>query len=174
WMVAAYLTPVGPVSYETKNVMWMTKMTGRSMSQPIVVGDRIFVGANISDLMCISKADGRVLWLRTTTPWDGIPAAERTPAVKEKVDALLAQLAKLNEEVVGAINGAVSPQGLPSDQAAALDRKLKEKNETERKIHKAFNDIDRKKFPPYFENEVSSSNATPCSDGARVYWSCGG
>src|SRR6185295_4345567 len=38
WMVAAYLSPVGPVSYETKNVVWMTKMTGRSMSQPIVVG----------------------------------------------------------------------------------------------------------------------------------------
>jgi outer membrane protein assembly factor BamB len=175
WMVAAYLTPVGPVSYDTKNVSWMTKLTGRSMSQPIVVGDRIFVGANISDLLCISKADGRVLWLRTTTPWDGIPAAERnSPAVKEKVDVLLGQLAKHNDEVVGAINGAVSPTGMASEQAAALDRKLKEKTELERKIHKAFQDIDRKRFPPYFENEVSSSNATPCSDGARVYWTCGG
>jgi len=174
WMVAAYLTPVGNVSYETKNVTWMTKVTGRSMSQPIVVGDRIFLGANISDLMCISKTDGRVLWLRSTTPWDGIPAAERTPAVKEKVEGMLAELAKRNDEVVAAINAGVSPQGLPSDQAGAIDRKLKEKTELERKIHKAFQDIDRKKFPPYFENEVSSSNPTPCSDGARVYWSCGG
>jgi outer membrane protein assembly factor BamB len=175
WMVAAYLVPVGPVSYETKNVAWMTKMTGRSMSQPIVVGDRIFVGGNISDLMCIHKSDGRVLWLRTTTPWDALPAAERnSPTIKEKIEPLLAQLNKQNEEMVAAINAAVSPQGLPSDQAATLDKKLKDKTETERKIHKAFEEIDRKKYPPYFGNEVSSSNATPCSDGARVYWTCGG
>ena len=32
WMVAAYLTPLGPVSYETKNITWMTKVTGRWMS----------------------------------------------------------------------------------------------------------------------------------------------
>lgn len=175
WMVAAYLIPVGPVSYETRNVVWMTKMTGRSMSQPIVVGDRIFVGANISDLMCLSKADGRVLWLRSTTPYDALGAKEKAdPSIQEKVEPLLAQLHRQNDETVAAINAAVSPQGLPSDQAAALDRKLKEKAETERKIHKAFNEIDRKKYPPYFENEVSSSNATPCSDGQRVYWTCGG
>ena len=175
WMVAAYLMPVAPVGYETKNVTWMTKLTGRSMSQPIVVGDRIFVGANISDLMCLSKTDGRVLWLRTTTPWDALTAQERAnPDVKEKVEPLQAQLARQNEEVVVAINAAVSPQGLPSDQATALDKKLKEKTDLERKIHKAFEDIDRKKYPPYFSNEVSSSNATPCSDGARVYWTCGG
>jgi outer membrane protein assembly factor BamB len=153
----------------------MTKVTGRSMSQPIVVGDRIFLGANISDLMCISKADGRVLWLRTSTPWDGLPAAEKnSPAIKEKIEPLVAALLKLNEEAVAAINAAVSPTGLPSDQAAQLDKKLKEKTEAERKIHKAFTDIDRKKYPAYFENEVSSSNGTPCSDGARVYWVSGG
>jgi outer membrane protein assembly factor BamB len=175
WMVAAYLTPTGNVSYETKNVTWMTKVTGRSMSQPIVVGDRIFLGANISDLMCLSKVDGRVLWLRTTTPYDALIAAEKnSPAIKEKIDSLLAQLLKMNDEVVAAINAAVSPTGLPSDQAAALDRKLKDKTEVERKIHRAFTEIDRKKYPAYFENEVSSSNGTPCSDGARVYWASGG
>jgi outer membrane protein assembly factor BamB len=175
WMVAASLTPVGPVSYDTKNVVWMTKLTGRSMSQPIVVGDRIFVGANISDLMCFSKTDGRVLWVRTATPYDAMTVQERNaPAIKEKIEPLLAQLHKQNEEMVVAINAAVSPQGLPSDLAAALDKKLKDKTEAERKIHKAFEDIDRKKYPPYFGNEVSSSNATPCSDGARVYWTCGG
>jgi outer membrane protein assembly factor BamB len=176
WMVAAYLTPMGPVSYETKNVTWMTKLTGRSMSQPLVVGDRIFVGANISDLMCLSKNDGRILWLRSTTPFDALSAQEKSSnaAVKDRIEPLLSQLLKQNEEVVAALNAAVSPQGLASDQAAAVDRKLKDKKDTEIKIHKAFEDIDRKKYPPYMNNEVSSSNATPCSDGARVYWTCGG
>ena len=173
WMVAAYITPVGPVSYETKNVVWMTKLTGRSMSQPIVVGDRIFLGSGISDLMCLSKSDGRVLWIRTTTPWDGLGAADRG-AVKAQIEPLLAQLHKQNEEVTAAINAAVSPQGLPSDKAAELDRKLKEKLNAENAVHKAFEQIDRKRYPPYSGNEVASSNATPCSDGARVYWAAGG
>jgi outer membrane protein assembly factor BamB len=175
WMAAAYLIPVGPVTYETTNVRWMTKLTGRSMSQPIVVGDKIFLGANFCDLMCLSKADGRVLWIRTNTPYDSLSAADKAnPAVKEKVEPLVAQLLKQNDEVVAAINASVSPQGLSSDQAAALDKKLKDKTETERKVHKAFEEIDRKKYPPYPGNEVSSSNATPCSDGTRVYWTCGG
>ncbi|HEX7900143.1 MAG TPA: PQQ-binding-like beta-propeller repeat protein [Planctomycetota bacterium] len=173
WMVAANITPVGPVDYETKNVVWMTKMTGRGMSQPIVVGDKIFLGANISDLMCLSKTDGRVLWLRTTTPWDALKDAERAP-LREKFDPLLAELAKRNEEVHAAINAAVSPKGLASDKAAELDVKLKAKRDAELKIHKAFQEVDRKRYPPYQDNEVSSSNATPCSDGQRVYWTCGG
>ena len=173
WMAAAYVTPVGPVAYETKNVTWMTKLTGRSMSQPIVVGDKVFVGSGISDLLCLSKADGRVLWLRTTTPYDGIPAAERA-GLKEKIEPLLASLAKHNDEVVAAINAAVSPQGLPSDKAAELDKKLKAKRDLEMDLHKTLEQADRKRFPAYPGNEVSSSNATPCSDGARVYWAAGG
>ncbi|HXX93149.1 MAG TPA: PQQ-binding-like beta-propeller repeat protein [Planctomycetota bacterium] len=173
WMAAAYLTPVGPLAYETKNVVWMTKLTGRSMSQPIVVGDRIFLGSNFSDLMCLSKTDGRVLWIRTTTPWDGLSPADRA-AVKGQIEPLVAQLAKHNDEAVAAINAAVSPQGLPSDKAAELDRKLKDKREAENAIHKAFEQIDRKKYPPYPGNEVASSNATPTSDGTRVYWVAGG
>lgn len=175
WMAAAYLTPSGPVSYDTKNVVWMTKLTGRSMSQPIVVGDRIFVGANFSDLLCLSAADGRILWLRTATPYDALTPAERSdPAIREKVEPLIAQLGRQSDAIVAAHNAAVSPQGPPSDQAQALDRKLKEKTETEHRIHKAFEQIDRKRYPPYPGNEVSSSNATPCSDGRRVYWTCGG
>jgi outer membrane protein assembly factor BamB len=168
WMLAAYLTPVGPVSYESKNITWMTKLTGRSMSQPIVVGDRIFLGSSISDLMCISRVDGRVLWIRTTTPADA-PGNSNPDAAP-----MLEKLAKHNEEIVVALNAAVSPQGLPSDKAAELDKKLKEKRELEQAIHKSYSQMDRKKYPPYFENEVSSSNATPVSDGARVYWVAGG
>jgi outer membrane protein assembly factor BamB len=176
WMVAAYLNPVAPFSYETRNVTWMTKMTGRSMSQPIVVGDRVFVGSNISDLICISKKDGRVLWLHSTTPYDALTPEERAaiPELKEKVEPLIAQLEKQNQEAISAINAAVSPEGLSSDRVGVLDKILKDRTETEKKIHKAFSDIDRKKFPAYNANEVSSSNATPCSDGARVYWTCGG
>ena len=51
-----------------ENIAWMTKMTGRSMSQPIVVGDRIYVGSGMTDLLCLDKTTGKILWLRSNTP----------------------------------------------------------------------------------------------------------
>ncbi len=41
-------------------------------------------------------------------------------------------------------------------------------------MHLAFAKMDRKKYPALYDNEVSASNGTPCSDGAHVYWTCGG
>ncbi len=151
----------------------MTRVTGRSMSQPIVVGDRIFFGSAISDLMCVNKTNGKVLWLRTSTPWDALSPEDRAQ-YKDRIEPLIQQLQKINDEAVVAINAMVSPQGMTPDQQAVLDKGLKEKNELELKIHKEFHAIDRKRFPPMNLNEVSSSNAAPCSDGTRVYWACGG
>ncbi len=173
WRTVAYLTPAGPIAYETKNIAWMTRMTGRSMSAPIVVGDKIFLGSGISDLICINQADGKVLWIRSNTPWDALKPEERA-GFKETIQPLAAQLDQANEQIVVAINAQVSPQGMSSDQQALLDKQLKAKFDLESKLHNEFRSIDRKRFPPMQGNEVASSNAVPCSDGSRVYWACGG
>src|SRR6202012_1417810 len=94
WRSATYLMPAQPIAYETKNVTWMTRVTGRSMSQPIVVGDRMFFGSGTSDLMCVSKADGKVLWLRSNTPWDALSPQERAQ-YKDRIESLALQLEKL-------------------------------------------------------------------------------
>jgi len=125
WRFAAYLEPILPVSYETKNIAWMTKMTGRSMSQPIVVGDRIFVGSNMTDLLCLDKKTGRILWLKTNTPYDAMSDAQRAATeIREKVEPLVASLKELDEQVVRDINGAVSRIGLPSAAEADFDKTL--------------------------------------------------
>src|SRR5262249_7249864 len=86
WLVAAYLVPKGPVGYVTQNVAWMTKMTGRSMSQPIIVGNRIYIGSGITDLLCLDKNTGKVLWMHSNTPYDALSASERAeiPGMQEK------------------------------------------------------------------------------------------
>jgi len=176
WRFAAYLEPVLPVSYETKNVAWMTKMTGRSMSGPIIVGDMVYVGSGMTDLLCIDKKTGKILWLQSNTPFDAMTPDQRATvlAVKEEIATLVARLNELNNEAVDAINAAVSPVGLSSDQQAELDRTLKAKADAERAVHDAFATIDRKKYRQMYKNEVSSSNAVPLSDGKYVYWVCGG
>lgn len=176
WRFAAYLEPVLPVSYESRNITWMTKMTGRSMSQPIVVGDRIYVGSGMTDLLCIEKKNGKLLWLRSNTPSDAMTDEQRAaiPGMQEKIEPLIGRLNAINDEAVRAINAAVSPVGLSSEQQVALDTTLKAKAEAERAVHLAFRAVNRKKYPPMYENEVSASNSTPLSDGKYVYWVCGG
>ena len=176
WRFAAYLEPVAPISYDTRNVAWMTKLTGRSMSQPIVVGDRLFVGSGMTDLLCLDKRTGRILWLRSNTPYDALTDEQRVtyPQIKETIAPLIARLESLNEAAVQTINAVVSPAGLSSDQQLELDKTLKAKAEAERAVHDAFAALSRKKFPQMYKNEVSSSNTTPLSDGQYVYWACGG
>lgn len=176
WRFAAYLEPRLPVAYETRNLAWMTKMTGRSMSQPIVVGDRLFVGSAMTDLLCLDKRTGKILWLRSNTPYDALTEPERATnaPVREPIEPLVAKLNALNDAAVAAINAAVSPTGLSSDQQAELDKLLKSKADAERAVHDAFAALNRKKYPQMYKNEVSSSNPAPLSDGQRVYWICGG
>jgi outer membrane protein assembly factor BamB len=154
----------------------MTKMTGRSMSQPIIVGDRIYVGSAMTDLLCLDKNTGKILWLQSNTPFDAMTAEQRvaTPAIQEKIEPLVARLHALNDETVKAINASVSASGLASDQQVELDKTLKAKADAERAVHDAFAAIDRKKYPQMYKNEVSSSNPAPLSDGEFVYWACGG
>ena len=111
WRTVAYVMPAGPISYETKNIAWMTRVTGRSMSQPIVAGDRIFFGSAYTDLMCVNKADGKVLWIRSNTPWDALSTEERAQ-YKDRIEPLAIQLEKLNDEAVAAINAMASPAGI--------------------------------------------------------------
>jgi outer membrane protein assembly factor BamB len=175
WRAAAYLEPVLPVSYETKNIVWMTKMTGRSMSQPIIVGDRIYLGSGMTDLLCLDKTTGQIRWLQSNPPYDALTDEQRAlPEIKEQVAPLAAKLDGLDKEAVQAINAAVSRDGLSSGEQLKLDKVLKAKAEAERALHSALKAIDRKKYPPMHDNEVSASNPTPVSDGRFVYWVCGG
>lgn len=45
-----------------ENVVWKTKLPGRSHGGPVVVGDRIFTSSEPDELVCLSAKDGRILW----------------------------------------------------------------------------------------------------------------
>lgn len=46
----------------TKNVVWKCAMPSWSNSTPVIVGDKIFVCSEPTDLVCVSRADGKILW----------------------------------------------------------------------------------------------------------------
>jgi hypothetical protein len=60
-----------------KNVVWKTKLSGFSVATPILVGDKIFTCNEPSGLVCINKADGRILWEKQSRR-DELPALKGT------------------------------------------------------------------------------------------------
>ncbi len=64
-----------------KNVVWKTQMPSFSVATPVIVGDKIFTCSDPTSLICVNKADGKVLWEKKSTrdelPW--------TDADKEKL-----------------------------------------------------------------------------------------
>ncbi len=55
------------------NIVWKTAMPGPSFSQPIVVGDKVFMLADPNWLLCLSALDGKILWQRAVDHTRAMP-----------------------------------------------------------------------------------------------------
>ncbi|HLY73994.1 MAG TPA: hypothetical protein VKU80_07730, partial [Planctomycetota bacterium] len=73
--------------YAASGIAWMARMPNWGVSCPIVVGERLFVTAEPTDLICLEKASGRILWIRSNMEFEGLPPEERraNPAYAEKL-----------------------------------------------------------------------------------------
>jgi hypothetical protein len=82
------------VRYESKNILWMTPLPGRSTSTPILVRDRLFVMAEPDELVCLDKNTGRVLWSAFINFYEALTDDERhsQPAFARRVDPLVSKL----------------------------------------------------------------------------------
>ncbi|MGI8978398.1 MAG: hypothetical protein ACR2FY_04160 [Pirellulaceae bacterium] len=82
------------VTYETKNILWMTPLSGRSTSTPIIVKDRIFVMAEPDELVCLDKVSGKKLWTQAINYYTALTPEENAaqPKLAAEVDPLVAKL----------------------------------------------------------------------------------
>jgi hypothetical protein len=82
------------VKYDSKNILWMTPLPGRSTSTPALVGERVFVLAEPDEMLCIDKNTGKILWSVAVNSYETVAADEKAanPAYAEKVDPLVAKL----------------------------------------------------------------------------------
>jgi outer membrane protein assembly factor BamB len=68
-------------------VLWKTELPDWGNAGPILVGDRIFVGAEPTDLVCLNAVDGEILWRASNTYLDELPPEEAEQARKMRDDA---------------------------------------------------------------------------------------
>ncbi|MBV8879784.1 MAG: PQQ-binding-like beta-propeller repeat protein [Planctomycetaceae bacterium] len=156
--------------YAASGIAWMARLPNWGVSCPIVVGERIFLTAEPNDLLCLEKASGRILWIRSNMEFEGVPAEERkaNPAYAEKLDPLLGELAKLNGDVAEHLNGQLG--GTLASGNAAVSGPQQKKRDVEKKLQEAMASIDKKMYTHNWAQAVFGySGATPVSDGKRVF-----
>lgn len=86
-----------------KNILWKTPMKGISHAMPLCVGDKVFTLSDPYDLVCVSAADGKVLWTKGNEQWEHMPAERAArgrqllAAEQKDMDDLGAWCAKVDE-----------------------------------------------------------------------------
>jgi len=178
--IQAWPTPAelqaGKVAMLEKNVPWMTAMPGGGLSLPVVVGDNIYVSADPFYLLCMSKKDGKILWMKHFSQFDTvdeIKAEDKAQATNEgaveakaKAKTLLSQLDEINSKLISQIsNNSVVPHAVAAD-ANLVNQKTA--------IEKQLFQLVGAAYPKDFSimaglSEQKWSVATPCSDGEYIY-----
>jgi outer membrane protein assembly factor BamB len=159
-----------------KNVVWRTKMPNFSVATPVIVGDKIFVCSEPTTLICLNKADGKILWEKQSTydelPWTG---EEKAKLQEEREQAAVwAKQRQPLEKQISALNKTVDKEE-DKDKAKEIRREInelrKQADELERK---------RKSLPvlmratqPYRDGTAGYSQCTPVSNGKQVFVSYG-
>ncbi len=154
-----------------KSIIWKTEMPSKSNATPVIVGDRLFVCSEPSSLVCVSLADGQILWERTNNFEDMVDAEEAA-----KMTAAHQEAVRLRKQ-----------RSTVSRNIWKLKRQLQE-NKDDAELKAKLDDIQKqvaeisKQLDPYEKSwyslpDVHATNgftsATPVSDGEHVFVSFG-
>lgn len=165
-------TPTMEWSAET-NVIWKTAMPGKGNASSLIVGDRIFICSEPTNLICVKADNGEVLWQRTNTYLDLLPP--------EKVDEVRQQLEEVQiEATTKELWSSESKLGNSKNKLKKLpeDAEPEKRTELEQKIEELGKKVEElsAKLEPVAEyvmpktHDVNGySSPTPASDGEYVY-----
>ena len=168
WRVAAHFSPLPPYEYETKNILWMTAMPGGSWSSPTIVGERIFTTADNACLVCVNKADGKILWIRNNGSFESITEEEKKAPELAEIAAAAEKLEKVTDALVGTLNSVNPLHGLAAADEERVHKQTSEKGGLENKMISLLMKADKTRFKETRQHECQST-ATPTSDGKYVY-----
>ena len=57
------------LTYRETNIRWSRPLPASSWSMPVLAGNKIFVTSDPSDLICLDKQDGKMLWVQSNPVW---------------------------------------------------------------------------------------------------------
>ena len=153
-----------PCQYEETNIAWRTPLPavhpafyggGTGVGTPVIVRDRLYVLSEPHDLICIRKADGRVLWVRRASAFEAATSEEQNHPAYREAEAVAAKLDAINAAFVA---------------GTASDEELHEKKaQLEKELAKQMKRVDAEKYTAGTIPDVGFSGFTPSSDGQFLY-----
>lgn len=163
WACTLALQARAPAEFEETNLAWRTPLPGVSggfygggmgCGAPIVAGDRIYLLSEPHDLVCLSKADGKVLWVRTNSFFDAATEEDRRKPGYPDAEATARKLNDLNALLA---SGPLSA------------KQLEEKSKLEGALSATMQELDPVRYRKYETPDVGFSGFTPVFDGTHLY-----
>jgi len=155
------------------NVVWKTPMPNWGNASPVIVGDRIFVCAEPTTLVCVRASDGEILWQRTNTYLDMVSPDKRDEVQKKLEEMDIEGTTKEFRSTEGKLNKAKNKlKKLPED---AEPEKRTELEKSIEDLSKQFEEVKARLDPvseyvmPQTHDTNGYSSPTPTSDGENVY-----
>ncbi|MCH8830991.1 MAG: PQQ-binding-like beta-propeller repeat protein [Planctomycetes bacterium] len=154
---------------ETKNIVWKVKMPGRSNSQPVFAGGRVFICSEPNLLICLDRATGKIRWQRSNSYRDVV--GEKIWA---KVDAELKQAAVHHSAIRGlkVRLDALEKQADSKGETPALIKQLERAEkaiETEEGKLKSYPLAAKYRKPGTHQRMNGYTTATPTTDGKHIW-----
>ena len=163
WYVVPVLHGWGPGDYQETGIAWRTPLPGvhpgfygggTGVGSPVIVGDSLYLLSEPHDLICISKADGKLRWIRRSSYFEAATDEDKKHAAWPMAEALAAKLDAINTAIVA---------------GTATPAQLEEKNQLERDLQKQMRRIDARKYASEPVPDVGCSGFTPSTDGQSIY-----
>lgn len=164
WYVVPVLHGWAPCEYQETNIAWRTPLPavqpafyggGTGVGTPVIVRDRLYLLSEPHDLICLRKADGRVLWVRRASAFEAATGEERNHPTFQEAQAVAAKLDALNAAFVAG----TASQGELHEKKAQLEKELA----------KQMKRVDAEKYTAGTIPDVGFSGFTPSSDGQFLY-----
>lgn len=144
-------------------------MPARSNSQPIIVGERLFVCSEPFDLLCLQLTDGKILWRRSNSYRD---VTDKSQWQRIEVELAAAVPLQKRLEEIGTRRVKLDSQDRGPDDAAGVRSELDLLEQEAARIEQKLAGLPlaaRYTLPKTQEQFNGHSTATPTSDGRHVW-----
>jgi outer membrane protein assembly factor BamB len=163
WACTVNLHARLPAEFEDTNIAWTLPLPGvqggfygggMGCGSPVIVKDRIYLLSEPHDLICINKADGKVLWVRTNSFFDAATAEDRKKPPYAEAEGISKKLQEINAALpAGPLKG----------------KQLEEKTKLEGALWAKMQELDPDRYKKQYIPDVGYSGFTPVSDGTQIY-----
>ncbi len=149
----------------TRNVAWATPMPDWSNSTPVVAGDRVFVCAEPTTLLCVRLSDGEILWERDNSTVE-LLSDDEAQRVRQQLDAATDQMKELRQgqSRLSRLRRILRRQ--PNNAEAKAEQQTLAKHVAE--LERQLAPLAAHRLPPA-HNANGYSSCTPVADGKHVY-----